>query len=120
MKGRILVSATYFRALAAALFCATAVAALATSPRLNSLSPAGGQRGASVEVRFNGARFDSAPELVFNEPGIQAKLESTRTNQVRAILTLAPDCRLGEHQLRIRTANGISELRAFWVGAFTN
>ena len=28
-----------------------------------------------------------------------------------------PDCRLGEHAVRVRTATGISELRTFWVGA---
>ena len=28
-----------------------------------------------------------------------------------------PDCRLGEHAFRVRTATGICELRTFWVGA---
>ncbi|HWN95596.1 MAG TPA: PPC domain-containing protein, partial [Methylomirabilota bacterium] len=35
-------------------------------------------------------------------------------------IRIAPDCGFGEHQLRVRTAGGVSELRTFWVGAYTN
>lgn len=108
------------RIVAISAFFGAVATLFAASPRLNSLSPAGGQSGSNVEVRFSGARFDAAPEILFTEPGIQSRLESARTNQVRAILSLAPDCRLGEHQLRIRTAGGLTELRTFWVGSFTN
>ena len=37
--------------------------------------------------------------------------------QVKVAVKIAPECRLGEHHLRVRTATGISELRTFWVGA---
>jgi hypothetical protein len=37
--------------------------------------------------------------------------------QVKAKLSIAPNCRLGIHALRIRTATGISDLRQFSVGA---
>ncbi|MCH7813042.1 MAG: hypothetical protein IID40_03380, partial [Planctomycetes bacterium] len=36
---------------------------------------------------------------------------------VRIDIALAPDCPLGEHPLRLRTATGISELVTFYVGA---
>ena len=39
------------------------------------------------------------------------------TTRSRPTLTIAPDCRLGIHALRVRTATGISNLRTFSVGA---
>ncbi len=95
--------------------------ARAQSPRLNSVLPAGGQRGTEVELKLYGARLDNAPEIIFGDHGLKvAKIELARTNQIKARVTIAPDCRLGEHQLRLRTAGGLSELRTFWVGAYTN
>ena len=42
---------------------------------------------------------------------------SSTTTASRAKLKIAPDCPLGLHDLRVRTATGISELRTFSVGA---
>src|SRR5205085_3552941 len=36
---------------------------------------------------------------------------------VKVQVKIAPDARLGEHGLRVRTATGITDLRTFWVGA---
>jgi hypothetical protein len=36
---------------------------------------------------------------------------------LKVTVAIAPDCRLGEHLFRIRTATGISDARTFWVGA---
>ena len=36
----------------------------------------------------------------------------------QAQIKIAPDCRLGEHHLRIRTETGLSELRTFFVGPY--
>ena len=44
-------------------------------------------------------------------------LEAAGANAVKTKLAIAPDCRLGLHQLRVRTATGISNLRTFSVGA---
>ncbi|HMJ90761.1 MAG TPA: pre-peptidase C-terminal domain-containing protein, partial [Candidatus Acidoferrum sp.] len=100
---------------------ALAFSASAASPRLNSISPAGAQRGTEIETKLNGARLDDSPEIVFAGKGIQvAKIESAKTNQLKARLIIAPDCPLGEHQLRVRTADGVSELRTFWIGVYTN
>lgn len=96
-------------------------AANATSPRLTNLLPTGGQRGTEVEVRFTGQRLDDAQEIIFYQPGITArKLDSVKTNSVRTTLQIASDCRFGEHQMRLRTATGVSELRTFWVGPFAS
>ncbi len=88
-------------------------AAQASSPKLNSISPSGGQRGAEMEIRFNGQRLESAQEIIFYSPGIEVlKLDPARTNApCKARIRIAHDCRLGEQQLRLRTAAGVSELR---------
>lgn len=104
--------------IAAALFALLAPAwAHAAAPQLGGLAPRGVQRGQEVEVLFNGARLEDAQEILFYEPGIEVvKLEAVNTNQVKAMLKIAPDCQLGAHRLRIRTATGISDLRPLLVG----
>lgn len=93
----------------------------AQAPRLSSISPAGAQRGSEVELKLYGARLDKAPEIVFVEKGLSvAKIESAKTNQIKARVKVAADCALGEHQLRVRTATGVSELRTVWIGVYTN
>ncbi len=99
----------------ASLLAATAV--FATAPKLNSTTPAGAQRGTEVEVKLNGSRLEDAQEVVFYGSGIQCTKLDTKTNSVKAHFKIAKDCRLGEHQFRVRTASGVSDLRTFWVGA---
>jgi hypothetical protein len=95
-----------------------AASATAATPSLGGLSPYGAQRGTEVEVRFSGGRFADAQEIVFYEPGITvASLAPEGDNVVKAKLNIAPDCRLGIHRVRVRTATGISNLRTFHVSA---
>jgi hypothetical protein len=57
-------------------------------------------------------------EVVFYSPGLTVtKLEVVNAGQVKATVKIAPDARLGEHALRVRTATGVTELRTLWVGA---
>lgn len=100
------------------LFGLLAATANAASPVLNSVTPRGVQRGTEAVVFFNGARLSDAREVLFYYPGLNAaKLEVVNDNQLKAVLKVSPNCRLGEHALRVRTASGISELRNFYVGA---
>lgn len=90
----------------------------AASPSLGGLSPRGAQRGTEVEVTFNGGQLDDAQEILFYEPGIEvAKFEVVNPATVKALFKISPECILGSHRLRIRTATGISDLRPFFVGA---
>lgn len=92
--------------------------AAAASPSLGSITPQGGQRGTELDVTLNGARLADGQEIYFYEPGISVvKLEAGADNAIKARLSIAPDCRLGSHAVRVRTASGISELRTFSVGA---
>ena len=93
----------------------------AISPQLDATTPVGGQRGTEVEVTLRGQRLADAQEILWYSPGIQVARIEVPTNQanlVKAQLKIAPDCRLGEHTLRVRCASGVSDLRTFWVGPF--
>jgi hypothetical protein len=93
----------------------------ANSPRLSSTTPPGGQRGTEISVTFFGSRLANSPEIVFSDPGIKVvKIDAVKTNSIKATLLISKDCELGEHQLRVRTAGGVSELRTFWVSAYPN
>ncbi len=102
----------------AAVFAVCAPAwSFAAAPQLGGLTPRGVQRGTDAEVIFSGARLEDAQEVLFYEPGISVvKLEAVNTNSVKVMLKIAPDCQLGAHRLRLRTASGISDLRHVMVG----
>ncbi|MEX2578345.1 MAG: PPC domain-containing protein [Verrucomicrobiales bacterium] len=95
--------------------------ASAASPDLSNTVPRGGQRGSEVRVTFTGNRIDDAEEVLFHYPGIQAKdLKVLDGKKVEATLVIAPDCRLGEHHVRLRCRSGVSYARNFWVSQFPN
>jgi hypothetical protein len=71
-----------------------------------------------VAFVFSGARLKDAQELLFYDKGMTVtKLEVVNDNQVKATIKIAPDCRMGQHAVRLRTASGISDLRTMHVGA---
>ena len=93
----------------------------AASPQLRTLSPRGGQRGTDVTVSIYGQRLGDAKQIMFYSEGFTVSdLEIQNDKKIKVKLTIAPDCRLGEHSLRIRTESGISELQTFWVSQFPN
>ena len=113
-----------FRPLALVLFLlplfspAFSSSATASSPSLGGIMPRGGQRGTQAVFLFNGGRLSDAKEILFYSPGVTVtKLEVVNDAQVKATVQISPDCRLGEHAARVRTATGISELRTLYVGA---
>jgi hypothetical protein len=100
-----------------ALAWAVTSVAFATSPHIDSLVPAGGQRGTEIEATFAGDRLQDAQEIFCYEPGIQIlKLNLVTNKTLTAQLKISADCSLGEHHLRVRTATGLSELMTFFVG----
>lgn len=110
MFGRLLLSLCVLCALRGELFSA--------SPSLGAIQPRGGQRGTEAVLTFAGGRLADTQEVLVYYPGISVKkLEVVNDGAVRATVAIAPDCRLGEHAFRLRTASGVSDLRTFWVGA---
>ncbi len=90
-----------------------------SAPVLNTVQPAGGQRGTQVQLTLSGDRLGDAQELLWYQEGIATiDLEPTDNKTVKATVEIAPDARLGLYDFRIRTATGISHLRTFSVGAF--
>lgn len=90
----------------------------AASPALQLVEPRGGQRGAEVVVTLHGQRLGDAHEILFYSPGIEVSdLRVENNTKLIATLAISPDCALGLHALRVRTATGISTLQTFSVGA---
>ena len=93
----------------------------AASPTLDNILPRGAQRGTEVELTFIGKQLDDTQEILIYNPGTTAKSFEVDPKQrgrlLKVVLSIAPDCPLGEHSFRVRTATGISDLMTFWVGA---
>jgi hypothetical protein len=111
-----------------ALSCAagawTVAGNLATpsTPQLNLILPRGVQRGSEHTLNFHGARLNSAEEVfLYDSAGKISVLEVkvADANRVEVRIKVEPDCRLGEHLAQIRTKDGISEFRSFFIGALT-
>jgi hypothetical protein len=101
--------------LALAAFGSTA---LAVDPSLSAIRPSGFQFGTEVEASFTGTRLGDAEELIFYSPGIEVlELNAEKDNLVKAKLAISPQCRMGIHAVRLRSATGLSNLRTFTVGA---
>jgi hypothetical protein len=97
-------------------------------------TPRGGQRGTTVEVLLEGMYLGDPREILFYRPGIQAiDLEVLPPREfpehlhgmgmikerVRCKFVIAPDCPLGEHPLRLRTKNQLSNLTTFYVSPWS-
>ena len=91
----------------------------AASPALSIITPRGVHRGSEAVLRFSGRRLDDAAEIFFYRPGLSVKeIKPVNENTIDVTVTVAPDCRLGEHVAQVRTKSGISEYRTFFVGPF--
>jgi hypothetical protein len=98
--------------------CVCCASLPAASPSLGGIQPRGAQRGTEVVLTFSGGRLGDSQEVLVYYPGITVKkLEVVNDATLKVTVAIAPDCRLGEHAFRVRTASGISEVRTFLVGA---
>jgi hypothetical protein len=92
--------------------------ARAAEPEFAGLSPYGFQRGTEIETTVRGNRFGDAQQLLLYSPGVEiTAITPVNDNSFKAKLKIAPDCRLGIHAVRVRTATGLSNLRTFSIGA---
>lgn len=93
------------------------IAVASAVPTIDRIAPGGGPRGGDVDILLSGRTLAEPRELVFEEPGIRVvELAAIDGNRVRARIAVAADCRPGNHRLRLRTAEGLSDLRMFRVG----
>jgi len=90
----------------------------AASPVLDQILPRGVTRGSDSTLTLNGARLADAVDLLCYDGGFTfVKFDAAQPNQLKAVVKVSGDCRLGEHALRVRTRSGISDLRTLFVGA---
>src|SRR5260370_8139504 len=83
--------------------------------------PRGGTRGTTVEVNLHGIYLSDPREVLFYGRGIKASTfapGAKADEDVKVRFDIAPDCPLGEHVLRLRTATGLSDAVTFWVSCF--
>ncbi len=107
-----------FRLCLCSIFLLISPALEAATPSLGAIRPVGGQRGTELEITLSGARLGDAQEIVYYQGGISTvSLKKVDDNNVKAKIKIAADCPLGLHDIRVRTATGVSELRTFSVGA---
>ena len=93
----------------------------ATEPVVESLLPRGGQLESEQEIIIKGKRLNDPQNIFFYKPGITLKEISSQNNkEIKATIKISKDTSLGQHELRIRTLKGVSNLVTFWVGPYPN
>ncbi|WP_347243974.1 pre-peptidase C-terminal domain-containing protein [Thermogutta sp.] len=89
----------------------------AVDPEITRVTPISAQQGTEIELTIAGSRLDDAAELLFTSAGFSVREITTKSGtSLVAKVAVAPDCPVGEHGLRVRTATGISNLITFHVG----
>src|SRR5262245_29985812 len=120
-RGRFFVTICAFTALAA-----SAAAQLPTT-QLTSVFPPGSKQGSSVEVTIAGVDLDDCSQLKFSHSGITAEAKltaATALEPVRALpnqfaVKIADDVPPGIYEVRALGRFGLSNPRAFVVGAIS-
>ena len=100
------------------LSVACAQSVILPAPRLLTLTPMGGTAGTELEVVIKGDSLDGAEQLIFSNPGIQAKPKvDDKGNPVanHYLVTISDDCPVGVYDARVMAALGISSARVFSV-----
>lgn len=102
-----------------ALFLLAALQGLAAYPDFTSTAPRGAQRGADQKLVITGNRLADFESLIFFSPGFtQKSVDKVEDKRVEVTISVAPDVRLGNHLIRVRTKSGVSHGRQFFVGPF--
>ncbi|MEQ8790750.1 MAG: hypothetical protein RIC55_30915 [Pirellulaceae bacterium] len=94
--------------------------------RLHAIFPPGGQAGSEVEVEIDGQDLDEVDALRFSHPGITARQQMLEPDGVRKkaepitnafVVNIADNVPSGIYEMRASGRFGISNPRAFVVGA---
>ena len=109
---------------AAALAVALSLAAQASgqsvglpTPRLLTVTPAGGKAGPTFDVAVTGEHLDDAGDLLFSDPRVTARRKPDAPGSPeRYAVTVAPGHPAGLVEARLVTRLGVSSARAFAVG----
>ena len=100
-------------------FLALGASLSAGTPRLQHIEPAGAQRGGEMEIVCSGSNLSDPREFLFDTAGFTVSdIKEPTAGRFKAKVKVAPDVRLGEHQFRVITASGISDVRLFYVSPY--
>src|SRR5580700_10410852 len=92
-----------------------------TQYMIDYVLPRGGARGSTVTAEFHGRQLENPKEILFYQPGITAATFTPFAKPgdgFKVKFQIAPNCPLGEHVLRVRTATALSDAVTFWVSPF--
>jgi Bacterial pre-peptidase C-terminal domain len=107
--------------------------ALGQAPRISYVMPVGGKAGSTFDLVITGVDIEKANDLYFNFPGAKTEVLGSEAFKPtidpkkappgikglisqRFRVTLPADTPIGIHDVRVVTANGISNPRTFVVG----
>lgn len=104
--------------LAGSLVVLAMASAAVASPTLSRVDPPGGRQGGEIEVRIVGSELDGTEQVFFEEGRVEVvsfEQEKDTGNVVKAKLRIPAACPPGPQRVRVRTVNGLSDLRMFQV-----
>jgi len=111
-------SNTWLLAMPALLFLGLAGPAVRGEPTIDRIEPPAAWQGAAIDVKITGTELDGAAAIFFEQGRITAAAPTVENDKTLAVkLTVPADCPLGPHRMRVRTSDGLSELRVFHVHA---
>jgi hypothetical protein len=105
-------------AAAALALLTVSTSALAGSPRVTSVYPSGGQRGAEIEIECKGSNLEDATGILFSDAGFESVPVAAEKGKFKVKVKVPAEARLGEHTMRVVTASGIGDMRLFYVSPF--
>ena len=84
---------------------------------VDRIEPGGGTRGTELEIALSGRELADPEQLWFENGAITVvSLTGVDDKRAKATIRIPADCPLGAHRLRLRTKQGLSDLRTFRVG----
>ena len=116
-QSRLTLLACLVAAIVAANGLALCGSACASTPQLRTIMPRGVKAGGEYTLKFSGARLSEAEEVFLYDKGVTVLgIEPIDANNISVKIKVEENCRIGEHVAQVRTKNGISDYRSFFVG----
>lgn len=102
------------------LACMAHASPVYAAPSIETVAPGIGQRGTEFTLTLVGAGLSDQAEIVLYAPGVTCTgVKAANENELTATLKAEGDCPLGTHPFRVRTSQGLSELRIFRISPLT-